>query len=161
MCNSVLPAAPCIAWCPAGVFLLVSLVSLPESPRWLVMRGQLDAALATLHTIIASSSSSTGGTDGRSSRARSKARRRLEAVQVAAGLQPAHPAAAAEDAAWLNAAPEAGRPRNPEQQVGAVCPCVLRGSMLSQILIYGAHTVALPIQKHDVVTPCQCFGGHH
>jgi hypothetical protein len=86
------------------------------------MRGQLDAALATLHTIIASSSSSsTGCGGGRSSRARSKARKRLEAVQLAAGLQPTHPAAAAEDAAWLNAAPEAGRPRNPEQQVCAGC----------------------------------------
>eukprot|EP00878_Enallax_costatus_P045543 GHUV01054953.1.p1 GENE.GHUV01054953.1~~GHUV01054953.1.p1 ORF type:complete len:268 (+),score=74.92 GHUV01054953.1:649-1452(+) len=48
-----LPAAP-------GALLLVSLSVLPESPRWLVLRGQLDLALATLHNIIQSSSSRSG-----------------------------------------------------------------------------------------------------
>jgi hypothetical protein len=81
------------------------------------MRGQLDAALATLHTIIASSSGGKGGSRGRKrSRVRSR-QAAVQQVQAAAGLQQ-HPAVAAEDAAWLNAAPEAGRPRNAEQQVG-------------------------------------------
>lgn len=50
--------------CRAGALLLVSLAALPESPRWLVLRGQLDLALATLHNIIQSSSSSTGRSAG-------------------------------------------------------------------------------------------------
>lgn len=104
--------------CAAGACLLASLVSLPESPRWLVMRGQLDAALATLHTIIASSSSSSKGSSRGRERSRVRSRQAaVQQVQAAAGLQQ-HPAVAAEDAAWLNAAPEAGRPRNAEQQVG-------------------------------------------
>lgn len=46
----------------AGALLLVSLVLLPESPRWLVLRGQLDLALATLHSIVQTSSSGSGRT---------------------------------------------------------------------------------------------------
>jgi hypothetical protein len=81
------------------------------------MRGQLDAALATLHTIIASSGSGKGGSRGRKrSRARSR-QAAVQQVQAAAGLQQ-QPAVSAEDAAWLNAAPETGRPRSAEQQVG-------------------------------------------
>lgn len=109
----------CVRVLCAGAFLLASLVSLPESPRWLVMRGQLDEALATLHTIVASSSSSKGRRRVRSWCARQAAMQQVRAAaDAAAGLQPelAGASAAAEDAAWLNAAPEAGRPRNAEQQ---------------------------------------------
>lgn len=49
----------CLFVC-AGTLLLVSLALLPESPRWLVLRGQLDLALATLHKIITSSSKMAG-----------------------------------------------------------------------------------------------------
>jgi hypothetical protein len=44
-----------------GALLLASLLLLPESPRWLVLRGQLDLALSTLHKIIESSGSHTTG----------------------------------------------------------------------------------------------------
>ncbi|KAF6262111.1 major facilitator superfamily domain-containing protein [Scenedesmus sp. NREL 46B-D3] len=53
-----LPAAP-------GALLLVSLLLLPESPRWLVLRGQLDSALATLHNIVQASGSHASGSSGR------------------------------------------------------------------------------------------------
>jgi hypothetical protein len=43
----------------AGALLLASLLLLPESPRWLVLRGQLDLALATLHKTIESSGSAS------------------------------------------------------------------------------------------------------
>jgi hypothetical protein len=83
------------------------------------MRGQLDAALATLHTIIASSSRADGSASGISNRRR-RARQRAamqQAVSAAVGLQEAG-SAAAEDAAWLNAVPEAGRPRSAAHKVG-------------------------------------------
>jgi hypothetical protein len=50
----------------AGALLMLSLGLLPESPRWLVLRGQLDLALHTLHRII-ESGSSTGNSSSSSS----------------------------------------------------------------------------------------------
>lgn len=119
---TVMPCTALMCWNRSGAFLLASLVSLPESPRWLVMRGQLDAALATLHTIIASSSSSRADSSGSGiSSRRRRARQRAamqQAVSAAVGLQEAGSGAAAEDAAWLNAVPEAGRPRSAAHKVG-------------------------------------------
>jgi hypothetical protein len=53
-----------------GACLLLSLLLLPESPKWLVMRGELDLALATLHCIITSKHGSSATT--------SRARRRQQ-----------------------------------------------------------------------------------
>lgn len=62
---------PCTALYPTmllfvavGALLLLSLSLLPESPRWLVLRGNLDLALKILHDIIQSNSSSGSGGAG-------------------------------------------------------------------------------------------------
>jgi hypothetical protein len=48
-----LPALP-------GTLMAASLAVLPESPRWLVLRGRLEDALDTLHTVLASTAAGAG-----------------------------------------------------------------------------------------------------